>query len=149
MIQKTATKILIVDDEFYIRDILSQWLTEEGYECVTAGDVDAACKLLSENSFSLALLDLMMPEKPGTVILHRLSEDHPQVAVLMVTALDDPGIAAETQRLGAYGYITKPFDRDEIVGNVASALRRREEALQAGESHKRLEQELRELKSSG
>ena len=149
MTEKTATKILIVDDEFYIRDILSQWLTEEGYKCVTAGDVDEACKLLTENSFSLALLDLMMPEKPGTVILHRLREDHPQVAVLMVTALDDPGISAESHRLGAYGYITKPFDRDEIVGNVASALRRREEALQAGESHKRLEQELRELKSSG
>ena len=65
----------------------------------------------------------------------------------MVTALDDPGIAAETQRLGAYGYITKPFDRDEITSNVASALRRREELLQAGESQKRLEKELRELKS--
>lgn len=147
MTLKTATKILIVDDEFYIRDILSQWLTEEGYECVTAGNVDEACKLLTENSFSLALLDMMMPEKPGTVILHRLREDHPQVAVLMVTALDDPGISAETHRLGAYGYITKPFDRDEIVGNIASALRRREEMLQAGESQKRLEQELRELKS--
>jgi putative two-component system response regulator len=147
MTLKTATKILIVDDEFYIRDILSQWLTEEGYECVTAGNVDEACKLLTENSFSLALLDMMMPEKPGTVILHRLREDYPQVAVLMVTALDDPGISAETHRLGAYGYITKPFDRDEIVGNISSALRRREEMRQAGESQKRLEQELRELKS--
>ncbi len=147
MTQKTAIKILIVDDEFYIRDILSQWLTEEGYECVTAGDVDEACKLLAENSFSLALLDIMMHEKPGTVILQGLREDQPQVAVLMVTALDDPGIVAETDRFGASGYITKPFDRDEITGNVASALRRREETLQAGESQKRLEQELRELKS--
>ena len=147
MTQKSATKILIVDDEFYIRDILSQWLTEEGYECVTAGNVDEACKLLTENSFSLALLDIMMHEKPGTVILQGLREDQPQVAVLMVTALDDPGIVAETDRFGASGYITKPFDRDEITGNVASALRRREETLQAGESQMRLEQELRELKS--
>ena len=147
MTQKSATKIIIVDDEFYIRDILSQWLTEEGYECVTAGNVDEACKLLTEHSFSLALLDIMMHEKPGTVILQGLREDQPQVAVLMVTALDDPGIVAETDRFGASGYITEPFDRDEITGNVASALRRREEILQAGESQMRLEQELRELKS--
>ncbi len=133
MPENPPAKILIVDDERYIRDILSRWLEAEGYHCVTAANADAALKLLKANNISLILLDIMMPEQPGTVILHRVRERNPDVAFLVVSALDRRGMAADTFALGADGYITKPFDRDEIAHHVASALQRREEIRAQGE----------------
>ena len=125
MTQKT--KILIVDDEPYIREVLSRWLVKEGYHCVTAANVDQAWKVLTKNNIALILLDIMMPEQPGTVILHRVREKYPNVAVIMITALEK--LAAHILELGAYGYITKPFAREDILSNVASALQRREEKV--------------------
>ena len=140
MTQKTPTKILIVDDERSICDILSKWLTGEGYQCVTAANVEEGWKLLAENGFSLVLLDIMMPEKPGVVLLHKIREKHLDVAIIMVTGLDAAGFAKETLELGAYAYISKPCNQDVIALNVASALKHREQI-------KALKDQLQELKS--
>ena len=149
MTQKTPTKILIVDDEPYIRDILFRWLVNEGYHCFTAANVDKAWKLLTRKNIALILLDIMLPEQPGTVILHRVREKYPDVAVVMVTGLDRRGMAAETLHLGAYTYITKPFDRNEIVIEITRALQHREERLQRASLSVALGgEEIRELKSS-
>jgi DNA-binding response OmpR family regulator len=129
MTQTTPNAVLIVDDEPYIRDILSRFLTDAGHRCVTAASVDAALKLLGANNFSLILLDLMMPKKSGVTMLHKVKEQCPDVAVLVVSALDRQKLAAGLLKLGACGYITKPFDRDEIVNRVSSALQHREEVL--------------------
>jgi len=145
MQETQSTKILIVDDEHYIRDIVSRWLEDEGYECVCAANVDEAWKILEEDTFSLMLLDIMMPEKAGVVLLHKIRENHMDVAVIMISGLD-PGVAKETLALGAYTFLTKPFDQVDIVINVASALKRREEMLQARDRQKFLEEEIRELK---
>ncbi len=141
MTQKTPTKILIVDDEPSICDLFSRWLTGEGYECVTAADVDEGWKLLTENGISLILLDIMMPEQPGVILLHKIREKHLDVAIIMVTSMDATGFAEETLELGAYAYISKPCDQDVIVLNVASALKRREQI-------RALKDQLQELKSS-
>ena len=140
-----STKILIVDDEHYICDIVSRWLEDEGYECVSAANVDEAWKILEDDTFSLILLDIMMPEKAGVVLLHKIREKHMDVAVIMISGLD-PGVAKETLALGAHTFLTKPFDQVDIVINVASALKRREEMLQARDRQKFLEEEIRELK---
>ncbi len=140
MAPETPTKILIVDDEPAIRDILSRWLANEGYECVTAANVDEGWKLLTENGISLILLDIMMPEQPGVILLHKIREKHLDVAIIMVTSMDAAGFAEETLELGAYAYISKPCDQDVIVLNVGSALKRREEI-------KALKDQLQELKS--
>jgi len=140
-----STKILIVDDEHSIRDIASRWLKDEGYQRVSAANVDEAWKTLEEDTFSLMLLDIMMPEKAGIVLLHKIREKHMDVAVIMISGVD-PGVAKETLELGAYTYLTKPFDRVDVVINVASALMRREEMLQARDRQKFLEEEIRELK---
>ncbi len=134
MTQEKSTQILIVDDEPYIRDILSRWLTGEGYHCISAANVDTALEFLAENNIGLILLDMMIPEKSGLVLLHKVQKNHPDVIVLMVSALDRPKLITGTLELGAYGYITKPFDRDEIVDHVVSALQHREEMLQARDS---------------
>lgn len=141
-----STKILIVDDEHYICDIVSRWLEDEGYECVSAANVDEAWKILEDDTFSLILLDIMMPEKAGVVLLHQIREKHMDVAVIMISGLEPDGTAKETLELGADTYLTKPFDRVDVVINVASALKRREEVLQARDRQKSLEEEIRELK---
>ena len=141
-----STKILIVDDEHYICDIVSRWLEDEGYECVSAANVDEAWKILEDDTFSLILLDIMMPEKAGVVLLHQIREKHMDVAVIMISGLEPDGTAKETLELGADTYLTKPFDRVDVVINVASALKRREEMLQARDRQKLLEEEIRELK---
>ena len=145
MQESQSTKILIVDDEHYICDIVSRWLGDEGYECVSAANVDEAWKILEEDTFSLMLLDIMMPEKAGVVLLYKIREKHMDVAVIMISGME-PGIAKETLELGAYTFLTKPFDRVDVVINVASALKRREEMLQARDRQKFLEEEIRELK---
>jgi len=145
MQETQSTKILIVDDEHYIRDIVSRWLKDEGYECVSAANVDEAWKILEEDTFSLMLLDIMMPDKAGVVLLYKIREKHMDIAVIMISGLD-PGIAKDTLELGAYTYLTKPFDQVDVVINVASALKRREEMLQARDRQKFLEEEIRELK---
>jgi len=145
MQESQSTKVLVVDDEHYIRDIVSRWLEDEGYECVTAANVDEAWKILEEDTFSLMLLDIILPEKAGVVLLHQIREKHMDVAVIMISGME-PGGAKETLELGAYTYLTKPFDRVDVVINVASALKRREEMLQARDRQKLLEEEIRELK---
>lgn len=146
MQETQSNKILIVDDEPYICDIVSRWLQDEGYECVSAANVDEAWKILEEDTFSLMLLDIMMPEKPGMVLLYKIREKQLDVAVIIVTGLDSGGVATEVLECGAYAFVTKPLDRDEIVFNVVSALQRREEMLQVRDRQKFLEEEIRELK---
>ncbi len=70
-----------------------------------------------------------MQPKSGIVMFHKARKEHPDVGVLVVSGLDRPKLVSEMLELGAYGYITKPFDRDEIAHHVASALQRREESL--------------------
>ena len=142
MTDSQPVKILIVDDEPPICDILSRWLEAEGYHCVSAANVEEAWKRLEEESFSLLLLDIMMPEKPGVVLLEMAREQHPEVAVIMVTGLDERNTAIDILRRGAYGYIMKPFDRDEIIINVANALQRRKAMLLARDYQQRLEEEV-------
>jgi DNA-binding NtrC family response regulator len=135
-----SSKILIVDDEPFIRDIVSRWLQDERYECVSAASVDEAWKMLEEDTFSLVLLDIMMPEQAGIVLLHRMRERNMDVAVVMISGLEPDGMVEHTLECGAYTYLTKPFDKVDVVINVASALKRREEMLQAQDRQKRLEE---------
>ncbi len=146
MPESQSTKILIVDDEHYICDIVSRWLEDEGYQCVSAANVDEAWKTLEEDTFSLMLLDIILPEKAGIVLLHKIREKHMDVAVIMISGME-PGVAKETLELGAHTFLTKPFDRVDVVINVASALKCREEMLQARDRQTFLEEEIRELKS--
>ncbi|MEW6531416.1 MAG: response regulator [Thermodesulfobacteriota bacterium] len=122
-------KILIVDDEPYIGDLLTRYLIPEGYDCRVVLSGEEAMKALESTSFPLVLADIMMPGMSGIDLLHIIKTLYPDVAVLMVTAIDDRDTGVLAVELGAYGYIIKPFERNEILINVANALERRRLAL--------------------
>ena len=112
---ETSDKILIVDDEPSIRTVLSRWPEKEGYECRMAADVDEACTILEEESFSLIILDLMMPGQSGEVLLRTVTEQYPDIAVVMATGIDSRDTVLELLRLGAFGYVIKPLEQREIL----------------------------------
>ena len=127
--KRRAARILIVDDEPYVCDLLVRWLAADGHNCATAANAETALRLLGRHDFHLVIADIMMPGMSGIDLLNIVSKRFPGVAVLMVTAVDDRRTGILTLELGAYGYIIKPFERNEILINVASALERREMAM--------------------
>ncbi len=143
MFARTHHRILIVDDEPAIRDLLQIWLSAEGYTCRLASNVDEAWGLLKAENFALAILDIVMPGRSGFELLSMIRRERPDVAVIMVTGVDDRAVAMSSLELGAFGYIVKPFDQNEILINVANALERRRLTLEAKACQLRLEDEVR------
>jgi putative two-component system response regulator len=112
---KKKGKALIVDDEIYLQEILKSTLDDAGYESVTTGSVDEALLLLSPGSFDIAFTDIRMPGKQGTELLREIKEKCPETIVIMISAIDNAGMAIESMRLGAYDYIIKPFNLDQVL----------------------------------
>jgi len=137
-------KILIVDDEPYVCEVLSRWMSAEGYHCVAVPDAKAACEALECGKFTLVICDIMMPGMSGIGLLAVIRERFPDMAVVMVTGVNDRKTATRALKLGAFGYVIKPFDQNEVMINVANALQRRKLTLMAKEYERRLEAEVRE-----
>jgi DNA-binding response OmpR family regulator len=129
MVKKEPSNILVVDDEPYICQLLDRYLSAEGYNCRTAGGGEEALKALESDIFQLVLADIIMPGMSGIDLLNLIRPLYPQVAVLVVTGVDDKDTGVLSLELGAYGYVIKPFERNEILINVANALRRRRLAI--------------------
>lgn len=126
MTEHTTHKILVVDDEEPIRELISQIIRREGYQCATAAGVDEALDILAQETYSLVISDINMPEKTGLDLLRELVSKNNELAIIMATAVDDRKVAIHTLELGAYGYIIKPFERNELLISVANAIRRLE-----------------------
>ena len=139
MNHEQVTKILVVDDEPYVCELLSRWLTAEGYSCDVASNGEAAIELLKTEQHHLVVSDIMMPGMSGLDLLTIMKTMFPDVAVIMVTAVDDRETAIMSLEVGAYGYVIKPFDRNEILINVANALERRRLTLVSREHGRALE----------
>ncbi len=127
---KAKASILIVDDEEPIRRILSRKLEAEGYTCVTAGDGSEALWKASKEDFSAMLLDIKMPGQSGLEVLTQMNIDHPDTAVIMITAIAESGTAIEAMKSGAYDYVMKPFNMHDVIEKLQEALERRESVLQ-------------------
>jgi len=143
MTGKQAT-ILIVDDEEAIRRILKQKLSSEGYQCQEAASAKRALENLRNNTIELVLLDIKMPSKPGTELLPEIKASYPDTTVVMATVLTDTRVAIHCLKQGAYDYITKPFDLDEVVLSVGKALERRRLELENRDYQQHLEQKVEE-----
>jgi putative nucleotidyltransferase with HDIG domain len=121
-----ADRILIVDDEEPIRDFVSAMLSSANYTCSQAASGNEALALLdSGEEFELMLSDLMMPGMDGTALLEAAKERCPDMPVVMVTAVTDVSVALEAIRNGAYDYLLKPFERDQLMTAVRRALENR------------------------
>jgi len=118
-------RILVVDDEESIREVVCAMLTAAGYRCTAAASGSAALNLLDSEEPELMLSDLMMAEMQGDVLLERAKQKFPAMEVIMVTAVSDLSVALEAIRNGAYDYLTKPFDREQLLDRVRRALEHR------------------------
>lgn len=139
-----AANILIVEDEDATRRLLGRLLDGYGYTCTLAGDAQEARRRLSEREFALILCDVNMPGESGLDLVRQVLKDYPQTAAVMVTGLDDPQLANVALESGAYGYILKPFETNEILINIANALRRRRLEIENQAHREHLEQMVRE-----
>jgi putative nucleotidyltransferase with HDIG domain len=119
-------RIFVVDDEEAIREIVSSMLTSAGYACSQAGSGLQALEILNAGGqFDLLLSDLMMPELDGLGLLERVKERFPDMPVIMVTAVHDISVALGAIRNGAYDYLLKPFEREQLLATVRRALENR------------------------
>jgi DNA-binding NtrC family response regulator len=115
---------LVVDDERHQRDILQVILESEGYETVTAGSGRQALQAEREQPFDLALTDLKMPDLNGIELLAELLEIQPGLCVIIMTAHGSIDSAVEAMRKGAFDYLTKPLEREELLLVLARAMER-------------------------
>ena len=130
--EEDKSTVLIVDDEESIRSILSRKLEFDGYNCEVAADGEEALHKASMKSFDLVLLDVSMPGLSGIEVLRRLTADHPDICVIMITAMADTKMHIEALRLGAYDYVPKPFDLDDLSTRLKNALELRRSVLKNG-----------------
>jgi class 3 adenylate cyclase/AmiR/NasT family two-component response regulator len=123
---KMKKKILIVDDEKPIRDLLRQILEAKGYECTMAASAAEARACLEKQTCDLILCDIVMPGELGLDFIREVLSKYPDTATVMLTGIDDFLVAESALQMGVYGYITKPVERNTIIINVFNALRRLE-----------------------
>ncbi|HWZ83973.1 MAG TPA: HD domain-containing phosphohydrolase [Terriglobales bacterium] len=119
-------RILVVDDEETIREIVCAMLAGAQFETRRAASgVEAMALLESGEEFDLVLSDMLMAEMDGAALLERAKEKFPDVPVVMVTAVSDIQVALQALRHGAYDYLTKPFEREQLLATVRRALENR------------------------
>jgi len=108
------TKILIVDDELIMRESLAGWLERDGHEVTKTASGEEALKVLKDSRFDILLVDIKMEGMSGLDVLKQVRENDPEVSVVMITAYGSISTAIEAMKNGAYDYLLKPFEPDEL-----------------------------------
>ena len=106
----SAGKVLIVDDELPIRKILTHWLTRWGYKVRHVGSADEALAAMTAELADIVLCDIIMPEHDGLWLAEQLHAQWPQTSIIMSTGRDDAVTVQTSRKLGAVGYVLKPFN---------------------------------------
>ncbi len=138
-INQDKPQIMIVDDEESIRRLLGSMLKMNGDICTLAADAKEARAFIKDQKFDLILCDVTMPGESGIDFIRYVLSEYPETAAIMVTAVDDPDVAEAALEIGAYGYIIKPFEPNEVMINVSNALRRRKLEIENRRHRKKLE----------
>src|SRR5579862_818426 len=122
----TQGRLLIVDDELSVRDSLAKWFTEEGYGVTTAENANEALTRVAEATYDVALVDIKMRGTDGIELQRRLHEIYPDMLVIIMTGYASVETAVAALKNGAYDYVNKPLDPDEIAHLVAKAMSHRQ-----------------------
>jgi len=134
------SRILIVDDEFSVRDSLTHWFEADGYFVGAAGNANEALRKLDSAPWDLALVDVKMPGMDGIALQKHLHEVAPQLLVVIITAYGSVESAVRALKQGAYDYITKPVDPDELSRVVRKALEHRRLTVENQQLRQRLDE---------
>src|SRR5262245_54550262 len=116
-------KVLVVDDEANLRKVLATMLRRTGYEVTVAADGEQGLAEFQKNGADIVVTDLVMPKVGGMEVLRAVNSSNPDVPVIIITAHGTVDSAVEAIKLGAFDYITKPFDQAEIQSVIAKAAR--------------------------
>lgn len=139
-----ASRILIVDDDASVRNVLLALLHAEGYGVTTAATAAEALELAEESEVHLVISDMKMPDKDGFWLLDQIRQDFPEIAVVMLTGFGDTESAVECLRRGASDYLLKPPKIIDLVRSIERALARRRIDLARRDYQSRLQQKVRE-----
>ncbi len=115
--------ILVVDDDANIRRVLVYQLNKAGYKTTAAENGKKALELFSKHRYQAVLTDLNMPELSGEELLKQIKQQSPDTPVIVISAFGGIGSAVEAMKLGAFHYLAKPLDRDELLHTIRNALR--------------------------
>ncbi len=137
-------RVLAVDDESYVRDLVSRWLTGAGFPCAQSPNAQAAWQHLKSNEVHLVVMDINMPGRSGLELLDDIRKEFPDTAVLMMTAVSDTKTAIKALTNGAWGYLVKPVEREELLFQVRGALERRQLIVERREYTRGLEEKVRQ-----
>ena len=121
-----TARILIVDDEQVVRDSLGEWFRDEGYEADTADSAKVALEKLAAAKWDIFLLDIRMPGIDGLELQRKLKEAHPEAVVIIMTAYASVESAVEAMKQGAYDYIIKPFNPEDLEHTIRKAVERKQ-----------------------
>jgi DNA-binding NtrC family response regulator len=127
---ENEVKILIVDDEKIVRESLSEWFKEDGYHVDTAENATEALNTLNKSTYDIYLLDIKMPGMDGMELHHRIREFDKDAVVIMITAYASVDTAVKALKEGAFDYITKPFDPDNLSHLLRNAVKQRKLTLE-------------------
>ncbi len=136
--------ILVVDDEETVRNLLQRILEGAGFSVVIAANGQETLDKVPELKPAVVLLDIKMPGMSGMDVLRELTVHWPDICVIMATAVVDTKTAIEAMKLGAYDYITKPFNRDDVILAVQRAFEKRELRLQSESYRIHLEEKVKD-----
>ncbi len=140
----TGRTVLIVDDMPIIRVTLRRILEKEGFTCLEAANGEEALGVLDDRGAELVLADIHMPVMDGMELVTALKPRIPEIAVVMVSSVEETRTAVEAIQMGAYGYVHKPFEPREILVQVNSAFRRRMLEIEHRDRERVLAQKVRE-----
>ncbi len=117
-----SKKILVADDESIIRESLTDWLTDKGYQVTVAEDGDKTLKLLKEGNYGVVVLDVRMPGKDGITVLEEARKSQPDLKYIIISGYPSVDTMTKGIRVGAIGFLVKPFDPEELEKLISHAL---------------------------
>jgi response regulator RpfG family c-di-GMP phosphodiesterase len=137
---QTIHSVLIIDHEIYVQELLCATFEGAGYECVAFGNSEDALTLLGSRDFDLALVDIRMPDIGGAELLREVKARRPHTVIIVITAANTAAEAVEAMRSGAFDYIVKPFNLDQVLASAGQAIEKRELDASTRDYQKYLEQ---------